>query len=612
MLTERETSCKCRSCVAGLDCAFAAVLGPRPDQLRGTPPDGTPDRGPSPAASLFVLREAGARAWAERGEDRSGGVGGEPDDQREAGEGGAQPPPGPGPGAPPCGERARSIGRSELATLMQRYALRQSNGRARQQGVSNTPLHNTSDSAKRGAVASEGEGREGFSPPAGGAGGTPRLRSVETPSAQNTSPPRPNEAEGAAGRLLAARLDWLTVAFRVELDGKLYERLELMRQHAMLCEGRRAPWEVWGIPFAVQGKLVREGEIALTNADAAILVSRRRRKDDKGNDAGPDWNVEVTLRAAYLATHSQADIAAYARSMATFFAERASDVRAERVRRADWAADAELTEAFATSDRPSFVGRMKRVTDYGRDTEKDGPEPMQVNTHWKPGEEEKLTGFSFAPGGEVMCRLYDKRAELERYEPEHEKRAIEHALWTRAGWSGGEVWRLEFQLRRPALEELKVNTIDQLFERVNMVWRYATEGWLRKIVPGSATRRERSRLDSRWLVYQSARFGAGEARIVRRERAKRGGPDRAQVVGTVQAYLASLGADVDPYDRSTVDPETGLFRLKPPEQLWRENLESLAKIVPGPHYSEAALAQRSRFASADDDVPAAEPERKAG
>lgn len=599
--------------MSGVELGAVAPLGPRPHQPRGTPPDGNPDRGPSVATALFCLTNPGPRASrAEEGERRPGGVGGEPSDQRESG-GGASPP-GAGPGAPLCGERARENSPGWVGRLIRRYAERQANGEGRRGGVSNTPLHNTTGGPERGAVASEGEGREGFSPPAGGAGGTPRLRSVGTATAQNTTPPSPNEGRGGAGRLLACRVDWLTVAYRVELDALLYERLEAVRQAAAVAPSGKAQFEVWGTPFAVHRKLVREGEIMLSNADADILVSKRRRKDEAGRDAGPEWNVEITFRAVYLATHTHFEIGNYARSLAAYFGEKPSDVLGERVRRVDWAADAELETDFATSDRPGFVARAKRVADYMRAPEKEGADAHAINTYWRTGGgDESLTGFTFAPGAELQARLYDKSKELELYEPEHEKRVVEHALWQQGGWQGGRVWRLEFQLRRKPLEEFKVKTLDDLWPKLNIIWKYCSEAWLRKIVVDSSTRRERAQLDARWLVYQAARFGAGEVRIVRRERAKRGGPDRAQMVGTLQAYLASLGADVDPYDRTRTD-ERGMFLLKDPDILWRENLEALAKLGHGlgPRYLEAVFAQRARFASSDDDAAGAIPERKAG
>ncbi len=614
VLTPTNPPCKCELCVSGVKTGAVAPLGPRPHQPRGTPPDGNPDRGPSVATALFCLTKPSNRAsGGEGGERRPGGVGGEPGDQRESG-GGALPP-GAGPGAPLCGERARENSPGWVGRLMRRYAERQANGE-RHAGVSNTPLHNTSAQPERGAVASKGEGREGFSPPAGGAGGTPRLRSVERASAQNTTPPGPNEGGGGAGRLLACRVDWLTVAYRVEIDPGVYDRLELVRQDATRAPGGKAPFEVWGTPFAVHRKLVREGEIMMGNADADILVSRRRRKDDQGNDAGPEWNVEISFRSAYLATHTHFEIGNYSRSLAAFFAEKPTDVLGERVRRVDWAADAELAIDFETTDRPGFVGRMKRVADYLRDPVKEGDAEGRhaVNTYWRPGKgDEALTGFTFAPGADLQARLYDKTKQLELFEPEHEKRAIEAALWERGGWQGGRVWRLEFQVRRPILDEFKIRTLDDLWPKLNIVWKYCSESWLRKIVADSATRRERAQLDARWLVYQSARFGAGEVRVVRRERAKRGGPDKAQLVGTLQAYLAALGIDADPYDRTRTD-ERGLFVLKDPEILFRENLEVLATMGHGlgARYTEAALAQRARFASSDDDTPCAEPQRKAG
>lgn len=592
-----------------------------------------------PKASVLTLSLWGqaaqlgtGHAWAEEGEARSGGVGGEPRDHREGGEGAR--PPVPTPGAPRSGERGRSTD-SDLSAAVQRIASRI--GRApRQAGAGNTPWQNTTEQKERGAAASGGGLAGGFLPPAGGPGGPPGQGDGEDARKgveQNTTagqPPRPIGGVGGGGRLLAARVDGLTVAYRVELDRKVYDLLELTRDHAALCSGKICGFEVWGLPFAVSGQPARHGGIRLLNADATIVVVDAQQRDEHGNVAGPAWTVEVTLRATYLATHTQAEIAAYARALAAFWADGPKAVLAERVRRVDLAADVELSEGFSTDDRAGFVMRSKNVTDYAPELpiglEEHDAEAVAIRAHWKPGSgETRLTGFTFSPGCDLMARLYDKRQELKNCGPSDEKVSIENALWARGGYAGGEVWRLEFQVKRPVLEQVKfrdergrtrhgINTLDDLWPNLDAIWAYASRAWLRLTDPDSATRRERARLDERWLTYQAARFGSGEIRIVKRERAKRGGPEAAQALGTVQSFLASLGKDADVYDRTKIDPETGRFAFKDPEVLLKENLERFAELCQGlgARYVESCVANHARYASADDDALPAEPERKAG
>lgn len=385
--------------------------------------------------------------------------------------------------------------------------------------------------------------------------------------------PLPNATDELLGqaeaRLLSARVDALTVAFRVVVSPETLNVYESHRQRARDLPGQRvafcldrrrstqAPiWssEVERWTFAVDHRRPSNGyAVRLVNSSATVLVMSGDEHDDEGRSVGPKWCVEVSLRAAFLATHTLAEATWFARELARRAACAGDDgdgwIYAERLRRVDLAADADPGEAFQADDRGSFVGRPRKVTDYL--PEQDDLASSATRTHWTKGVDARVTGFSFAMGSPLSARLYDKCAELDRYEEGNEKRAIEHASWARAGWCGSSVWRLEFQFRREALEQAVwldgikprrgVHTLDDLAKTLDGLWQYSTHHWLRCVERDSATRRHRATTQQRWKAYQMAKFTDKNTIRLKRERLKRGGVELAQSRGCVLSTLASSG-----------------------------------------------------------------------
>lgn len=90
-----------------------------------------------------------------------------------------------------------------------------------------------------------------------------------------------------------------------------------------------------------------------------------------------------------------------------------------------------------------------------------------------------LTGVAFGLGGDLSCRLYNKLGELEK-----SLKLYLIELWRQAGWNGNDaVWRVEFQLRRPVLQELKASTLPELLDQLRSIWAYLTSDWLRLTAP---------------------------------------------------------------------------------------------------------------------------------
>lgn len=461
-------------------------------------------------------------------------------------------------------------------------------------------------------------------------------------SAGVSNTPSPNASDQgerrATARLLSARVDAITVAFRVLIPDDRFSALVQAKGDAALVPGGKLAFAVGGhdaaqqtpiylvpdsVEMAVDRRTPSNGyAIRLVNADATLLVKTGQEYDETGEPAGPSWNVEVSLRATYLATHTWAEAVLFARRLAQLVAGPREPVYAERVRRVDLAADAELETPFDTSSRGQFVGRPRGCDDYAPtlDAENDNAKAgaHATRTHWKKTRDSACTGFSFSMGGALSARLYDKDAELERYEPGHEKRAIEHARWARAGWEASaadSVWRLEFQFRREALAEFiwrdrrgkarqGIHTLDDVTETRDALWSYCTRSWLRLVERDQATRRFRSRVDDRWTCYQSATFGAAADMAVKRERRKRGGVALAGVVGAMHSNLASTGT----IKRISMDQEGGETWVDAARkaievdlaELRKRLLDTVATEEDGWKYVQARLAKAAQYGAEGD------------
>src|SRR6187402_3507713 len=144
-----------------------------------------------------------------------------------------------------------------------------------------------------------------------------------------------------------------------------------------------------------------------------------------------------------------------------------------------------------------------------------------------------------------MVRLYDKLAELRTVGGEDAvKTKVEMNTYVREGWCPEEeIWRLEAQLRTEALKKRGVQTMDQLVKKVSELWDYCFSGpkpWLRLVVPGTATRVERQRLDERWFPFQENPFevlGTTSDEVD----GDLGGVTAEQALGVAQALLGSKG-----------------------------------------------------------------------
>lgn len=95
------------------------------------------------------------------------------------------------------------------------------------------------------------------------------------------------------------------------------------------------------------------------------------------------------------------------------------------------------------------------------------------------------TFYQGAKSSPIQLRIYHKSLEVAQGGTKY---------WLYDIWKvkpGSNVWRVEFQLRRPFLNELGVNSVDELLAQAGGIWRYLTSDWfsLRLSDDSNVTRR---------------------------------------------------------------------------------------------------------------------------
>jgi len=131
--------------------------------------------------------------------------------------------------------------------------------------------------------------------------------------------------------------------------------------------------------------------------------------------------------------------------------------------------------------------------------------------HFKGLEE---TGYTFGKG-KLLCRVYDKLAEIE-----HSQKSWFKDMWRRKGWNGSSpVTRVEFQASRQFLRTMDIDTVAELEDRLADLWRYFVT-WVSLRYKTNDSNRRRWPVQFFWKMVCDAvpNFGVviGVARIVQR------------------------------------------------------------------------------------------------
>jgi len=87
----------------------------------------------------------------------------------------------------------------------------------------------------------------------------------------------------------------------------------------------------------------------------------------------------------------------------------------------------------------------------------------------------KKTGIEVT-AGDLRLRIYDKTEELKRNPA---KQGVFASVWGKSNYDDEKVTRIEYQIRRSVLQQMKVNSLSDLEEKRVAVWRYLTYEWAR-------------------------------------------------------------------------------------------------------------------------------------
>ena len=335
---------------------------------------------------------------------------------------------------------------------------------------------------------------------------------------------------------VGARVDWLTIAFRVRLskgvlasfvatpdekpprDAKFAVRAYLAKKHRVASVKVTMPdARDDDEPAIFRMKMIGEGKTILENGSCRVVLHENAPRSPDDNPNEPGWTVETTFSGTTLIETDYRSAVIQSVHLAAAFGE----VLEMRLRRLDLCADMAgfaipMAEVDGWCTRPQLRSRKMRAVKmcpvprsertanakYARriikryeDGELDRDEMIQHmpdidDTYYFP--EGNCTGWKFGKG--LICaRVYDKMAEMRmriqragsaaKRKQEGEKKLQEEAWWRRHDWSGkGKITRIEVQVRGEVLHELDARCdskrstayefADRVGEQLDRVWTY--------------------------------------------------------------------------------------------------------------------------------------------
>ncbi|MHB8092611.1 MAG: plasmid replication initiation factor [Syntrophales bacterium] len=140
------------------------------------------------------------------------------------------------------------------------------------------------------------------------------------------------------------------------------------------------------------------------------------------------------------------------------------------------------------------------------------------------------------PMSPIQLRMYNKGVEV------RQKSGLK--LWFLELWkreSPEDIWRIEFQLRRPALKQFGINSLEDLKEKQAGVWRYLTSKWFSLRLPDNE-KAERRTIHPLWSAVQECfKQNASAGRITRVYRQSRAASPEWHL-SHIDGCLSSLAA----------------------------------------------------------------------
>jgi len=296
------------------------------------------------------------------------------------------------------------------------------------------------------------------------------------------------------GNLLLAGVDGLSVGLIIgtfKLTDEEWSELAAAKEQAQgtMFDSGGTSIKFQGQTFSVNAKGSKGYEYILINDDLTLQLAKR---SERGS-VYPE--VRVTLRSQYLWRWTWQGTYQHVR----LWVETWALVLGEKVSRVDLCID-------LNSDLPEVNIKGGEVVTYARSKDE------YYRRHFKGLEE---TGYTFGKG-DLLCRIYDKRAEIE-----HSQKSWFMVMWKRNGWNGtSPVTRVEFQARRQFLRTMGIDTVAELEAGLADLWRYYRD-WVSLRYKTNDSNRRRWPVQFFWKMVCDAvpSFGmvTGVARIAQRK-----------------------------------------------------------------------------------------------
>jgi len=154
-------------------------------------------------------------------------------------------------------------------------------------------------------------------------------------------------------------------------------------------------------------------------------------------------------------------------------------------------------------------------------------------------ENDAFSGLVFGQGSPLSARLYDKTLQIKKSKQDYLK-----DIWWGNGWDrSGQVWRLEYQIQRTKLVERGVSSFDDLLGTLNTLWKYATENWLRLVLPGKDKTKARWPDHPLWSELRKADLGQGNHALLKPSRVTGVPSDRYRFINCLAGVTSHMAIE---------------------------------------------------------------------
>lgn len=138
----------------------------------------------------------------------------------------------------------------------------------------------------------------------------------------------------------------------------------------------------------------------------------------------------------------------------------------------------------------------------------------------------------------IYCRIYNKTLEIK----ETKNKQWFKDIWKNNDLNIDDVWNLEFELKSEFLRSKNINTVNDVFEHLQDLWKYCTEQWLIKVIPNK-TRISRCSTSPNWLEIQNAFNKFSSKGLIDKKLINQ--VDSLTFVPTIAGYITSSSANAN-------------------------------------------------------------------